>query len=260
MGPVRRADCAGGRPQRPLSGVGRHRYRDLGLLRRPGRDAGDDAHRRARRAAVAVSHHRTVLTDQGVAADRSQRHHRRHGHHRRVHRRLPQLQWADPGRNCAALRGARRTRLQHLLRRQVAPDATGGVQSGVHQAALADVARLRAVLRVHGRRDRPVVSGPGVRQPPGATAGDARGRLPPVEGHRRQDDRVHPRRQGDRARQTMVQLRLPRRRACPASRLQRVGGPLRRQVRHGLRALPRDRAGEAEVDGDRAAGHRAVAE
>src|ERR1700738_1941132 len=51
---------------------------------------------------------------------------------------------------------------------------------------------------------------------------------------------------------------MPRRGACPASRLQRVGGPLRRQVRHGLPALPRDCAGEAEVDGHRAVGHRAV--
>lgn len=53
--------------------------------------------RRAWRATVAISHHRTVLADPGVAADRSQRHHRRHGYHRRVHRRVPQLQRADPG-------------------------------------------------------------------------------------------------------------------------------------------------------------------
>ena len=84
------------RAEHSLSGVGRHRHRDLGLLRRPGRDAGHDAYRRARCAAVAVPHHRAVLTDPGVAADRSQRHHRRHGHHRRVHRRFPQLQRAHP--------------------------------------------------------------------------------------------------------------------------------------------------------------------
>lgn len=43
--------------------------------------------------------HTTALcsADPGVAADRSQRHHRRHGYHRRVHRRVPQLQRADPG-------------------------------------------------------------------------------------------------------------------------------------------------------------------
>ncbi len=66
------------------------------------------------------------------------------------------------------------TRLQHLLRRQVASDAAGGVQSGCHQTALAAVAGLRAVLRLHGRRDRPVVSRTRLRQPPRRTAGDAR--------------------------------------------------------------------------------------
>ena len=45
---------------------------------------------------------------------------------------------------------------------------------------------------------------------PVAPAGHPGGRLPPVEGPRRQDHRVHPRRQGDRARQAVVLLRLPR--------------------------------------------------
>ena len=46
-----------------------------------------------------------------------------HGHHRGIHRRFPELQRTNPGRHRADLRGARRTRLQHLLHRQVAPDA-----------------------------------------------------------------------------------------------------------------------------------------
>ena len=98
-------------------------------------------HRRSRRPTVAVPHHRPVLADQGVAADRPQRHHCRHGHHRRIHRRLPQLQRPDPVRHRAAVRGAQRARLQHLLRRQVAPDAAGRIQSGRRPSG---TGRLRA--------------------------------------------------------------------------------------------------------------------
>ena len=95
---------------------------------------------------------------------------------------------------------------------------------------------------------------------PVAPPATARGRLSPVEGHRRQDDRVHPRREGDRARQAVVLLRLPRRRPRAAPRLQGVGRQVRRQVRHGLRALPRDRAGEPEAARHRPARHRTVAD
>ena len=123
--------------QRALPGVGRHRHRDLGLLRRTGRHADHEPDRRARGAAVPVPHHRAVLPDPGVAADRTQRHHGRNGHHRGVHRRVPQLQRPDPARDRAALGGARRARLEHLLRRQVASDAARGVQSCCHQTALA---------------------------------------------------------------------------------------------------------------------------
>ncbi len=96
LGAVRRADGARGCAQRSLSRLGRHRHRDVGLLRRPGRDADDEPHRRTRCAAVAVPHHRAVLADARIAADRTQRHHRRHGHHRGVHRRLPGLQRPHP--------------------------------------------------------------------------------------------------------------------------------------------------------------------
>ena len=259
LGSVRRADRTEGRAQRPLSRVGRHRHRDVGLLRRTGGDAHDEPHRRARCAAVPVPHHRAVLADARLAAHRTQRHHRRHGHHRGVHRRLPELQRPHPGRHRAAVGGARRTGLQHLLRRQVAPDAAGGIQPRGDQTTLAAEPRVRAVLRVHGRRDRPVVSRPGLRQPSRRAAGHAGGRVSPVEGHRRQDHRVHPRRQSHRTGQAVVLLCLPRCGARAAPRLQGLGGPLRRQVRHGLREVPRNRAGEPEEARHRAAGHRIVA-
>ncbi len=172
---------------------------------------------------------------------------------------FPELQRPHSCRHRTAVRGAQRAGIQHLLRRQVASDTAGRGESRCHAAPLAAVSRVREVLRLHGRRDRPVVSRPGLRQPSGQSACHPRGRLPPVEGHRRQDDRVHSRRQGDRTGQAVVQLCLPGRRARAAPRVQGMGGQVRRQVRHGLRALSRDRAGEPEEARHRAAGHRIVA-
>ena len=166
LGSVCGADGARGCAQRALPGLGRHRHRHVGLLRRSGRDARDEPARRTRCAAVAVPHHRAVLADPGVTADRSQRDHRRHGDHRGVHRRVPELQRPHPRGHGSAVGGARRARLQHLLRRQVAPHPAGGVEPRCHQTALATGARLRAVLRIPGRRDRPVVSRTRLRQPP----------------------------------------------------------------------------------------------
>ena len=57
--------------------------------------------------------------------------------------------------------------------------------------------------------------------------------------HHRQGDRVHPRRQGDRAGQAVLPLLLPRRRSRAAPRAEGVGGQVQGQVRHGLRGLPR---------------------
>ena len=55
---------------------------------------------------------------------------------------------------------------------------------------------------------------------PPALAG---GRLPPVQGHRGQDNRIHPRRQGDRTRQAVVLLRLPWCRPRATPRIQGMG-------------------------------------
>ncbi len=82
--------------------------------------------------------------------------------------------------------------------------------------------------------------------------------LPPVGGPGRQGDRVHPGRQGGGTRQAVVLLRLPGRRSRAAPRLQGMGGPLRRHVRHGLRTLSRDRAGEPEEAGHRRTRYRTV--
>ncbi len=51
--------------------------------------------------------------------------------------------------------------------RQMAPDADRAVQPGRPLRSLAARPRLRALLRLHGRRHQPVLPGPRLRQPPG---------------------------------------------------------------------------------------------
>ncbi len=72
LGPVRGPDRSTGCTQRAVPGLGRHRNRHLGLLRRAGRHARDEAHRRTRSASFTVPHHSAVFTDARLVADRTQ--------------------------------------------------------------------------------------------------------------------------------------------------------------------------------------------
>ena len=118
---------------------------------------------------------------------------------------------------------------------------------------------LRALVRVPRRRDESVVSRPRLRQPHGRPAEPAGRRLPPHRRHHRQGARVHPRREGDRAREAVLPLlragRVPR--ASP--RAEGVDRQVQGPVRHGLRGDARADAREAEEARDRAGRHRAAA-
>ena len=85
-----------------------------------------------------------------------------------------------------------------------------------------------------GRRDQPVVSGPGLRQPPHRSAAVARGGLSPDRGPHRQGDRVHHGREGDRPREAVLPLlragRVPR----PPPRPEGVDRQVQGAIRHGL--------------------------
>ena len=181
-GPYTQPIAARGHAQRGL-----HRPRRRGLLghgavRRPDRDAEHQPDRRSRPRLHELPHDRAVLADALVPDDRPQPHHERHGHDHRGGIGLPELQRPHPVRVRDDRRGARRARLEHVHDRQVAPDARGRDEPRVAQGPVADRPRLRALLRVPRRRDQPVVSGSGLRQPPGRAALAARGGLPP---HRR---------------------------------------------------------------------------
>ncbi len=100
--------------------------------------------------------------------------------------------------------------------------------------------RLRALLRFPRWRDEPVVSGPGLRQPPRRAAELAGGWLPPDDRPDRQGHRVHPRLEDARSRQALLHVLLPGRHPCSAPRPQGVDRQVQGQIRHGLREVPRD--------------------
>ena len=172
------------------------------LLGRAGRDPEHQPARREGPDGTPVAHHRAVLADPVLPADRAQPHHQRDGLHQPRRERLPRRERPHPPRVRHPRRGAGRAGLEHLHARQVAPVRRGRDEHGVDEAELAGRPRLRALLRLPRRGDQPVVSGPGPRQPPGRAA---RRRpedgLPPERRPHRQGDRVHRRRQG-RSRRT----------------------------------------------------------
>ena len=120
--------------------------------------------------------------------------------------------------------------------------------------------RLRPLLRVHRRRDQPVVSRPGRGQPLHRPAVPARGRLPPLEGPGRQGARVHPRLEAVGARQALVHVVLPGREPRAAPRAAGVHRQVQGQVRRRLRGLPRVGAAADDRARDPARGHGADAD
>ena len=137
------------------------------LLRRSGRDAEHRPDRGPGRSLHPVAHDGAVLADPLVPADRSQPHAQQHGVHHRGRDRVPERERDDPARERDAPRDPRRARLEHVHDRQVASVSDRRDASGVDAPQLARRSRVRALLRVPRRRDRPVASGSDLRQPPG---------------------------------------------------------------------------------------------
>ena len=148
-------------------------------------------------------------------------------------------------------RGAGRAGLLHCDRRQVAPVRRGRDEPRVDQAGLAAGTRLRPLLRLPRRRDQPVVPRPGSRQPPGGPAEPPRAGIPPQRRPDRPCDRVHRRRQDDRARPAGIPVLRAGCCARPAPGAPRVGRSIPWPVRHGLRGDARGDPGPAEEDGHR---------
>ena len=173
---------------------------------------------------------------------------------------LPRLERLHPDGERLPRRGAAPAGLQHVLGRQEPQRAVRRVGHGRLEVGVAAGPRLRPLLRVHRRRDRPVVSEPRRRQPLRRAAVPPRGRLPPVEGPRRQGADVHPRLQAVTARQAVVHVLLPGRQPRPAPRAEGVHRQVRRRLRRRLRGLPRVGAAPHDRARHHARGHRAVAD
>ena len=128
------------------------------------------------------------------------------------------------------------------------------MQRGRPVRSLAARPRLRALLRLPGRRHHQYYPGPRLRQPSGRAAEDARGGLPPHRGPGRPGDRVHRRRQAGRARQAVLPVLLHRAPMhAPHHVPKRMGRQVQGQVRRRLGRLPREGVRAAEGARHRAA-------
>ena len=180
----------------------------------------DDAEHRpdrgGRRPLHPVAYDGAVLADPFLPVDRAQPHAQLDGLHHRGRVRLPERERDDPAGERHASRDPRRAGLEHLHGGQVAPVPDGGDEPRVDAAELAVRPRVRALVRLPGRRDEPVVSGPGLRQPPGGPAEVARGGLPPHRGPHGQGAGVHQGREDHRAGQAVLPVLRARCRARAA--------------------------------------------
>ena len=230
---------AGRRAERGDGAARRRRLRPVRLLRLGHRHADVRPPGRRRAALQQLPHDRAVLADARLPADRSQPPRQRDGADRRVRLRLPRLRRHDAQGQRVPVRGPRAQRLRHVRRRQVAPGAGAGDGDGGVQGALAARPRLRALLRVPRRRDRPVPPGPRARQPPDRPAAHAGGRLPPHRGPRRPGDRLHQGPPRDVRRATVLPVLRAGRVPCAAPGAQPVPGALPRSLRPGLGPVAR---------------------
>ena len=99
--------------------------------------------------------------------------------------------------------------------------------------------RLRALLRLHRRRDEPVGAGALYEPGPGRARPDAGGGLPLHGGHDRSGDRVGSPAESAHGRQAILRLLRARCNPCPASRGSRVVRQIQGKVRSGLGSTPR---------------------
>ena len=121
--------------------------------------------RRPRPDVLAVAHDRAVFAHALVLSDRPQPSSERLCLHRRRRDRLPRLARSHPDGERVPRRGDARERLEHVLARQEPQRRRRRDEHGRVQAQLAARARLRSLLRLPRRRDRPVVPDAGRRQP-----------------------------------------------------------------------------------------------
>ena len=186
------------------------------------------------------AHHGAVLAVALVHAHRAQPPLQRHGVHHRGLDGLSGLQRLHPVRERLPVRDPAAARLQHVRRRQVAPDAGGAdvgapgrTTAGRWAAASSATTASSAATRTSTI---PSWSATTIQVEPQKT---------PEEGYHLTADladkaiAIHRRRQAGRARQAVLHVLLHRRATRAAPRAQGVGGQVQGQVRRRLGRLPR---------------------
>ncbi len=118
------------------------------------------------------------------AAHRSQSPFERDGEDRRDAVGVPGIRRYDPEGERFPFGDPAAEPLRHVRRREMAPHAGDRADDGRSARQMAARPRLRALLRIHGRRDRPVPARPRLRQPPRRSTAHPGGGLPPDGGSR----------------------------------------------------------------------------
>ena len=231
----RAAAPAGGCPERADRAARRRGLRLVERLRWTLRDPRGGAPGRERAEVQPLPHDCALLAHAPGAAHRAQPSLRRHGRHHRDRHVRAGLQLGSPEHGSASRGDAQAQRLLHRAVRQVPRGAgLGDEPAGAVRRLAHRRRRLRALLRLHRRRDQPVRAGAVRRHDPDRAGPHPGGGLPPHRGHDRPRDRLGAPAEGADARQAVLRLLRAGGHACAAPRADRVVGQVQGPLRRGL--------------------------
>ncbi len=242
----RAAAAAGRRAQRARRAARRRRLRGLERLRRADLDADGGAARRERAQVQPLPHHCALLADAPGTPHRAEPPRGRDGRDHRDRDVGARLQLDPPEHLRSARRDAQAERLLDCAVRQVPRGARLGDEPDGAVQRVADRIGLRALLRLHRRRDEPVRAGDLPRHGARRAGPDGGGGLPLHRGHDRPGDRLGQAAEGADAGQALLRLLRPRRNACSASRAAGMVGQVQGAVRRRLGRAARADVREAE--------------
>ena len=236
-----------GRAERPDRADRRRRLRRLERLRRPVLDADRRAPRRERAQVQPLPHDGALLADPPGAPHRPQPPLGRDGRDHRDRDLGAGLQLDQAEHVRAARRDAQAERLRDRPVRQVPRGARLGDEPAGPVPRLADRLGLRALLRLHRRRDEPVRARDLPRHGADRAAEDRGGGLPLHRGHDRPGDRLDQAAEGADAGQAVLRLlragRHPRAAPRPDGVVGQVQGRVRRRLGRAARADVREAEG-----------------
>ena len=205
----------------------------------PDQHAERRAARRQRSQVQPLPHDRTLLADAPGAADRTEPPRGRHGRDHRDRDVGAGLQLDPPEHVRAARRDDEAERLLDRAVRQVPRGARLGDEPDGPVQRLADGVGVRALLRLHRRRDEPVRARDLPRHGADRAAQDGGGGLPLHRGHDRPGDRLDQAAEGADGGQAVLHLLRTRRDARAPSRADGVVGQVQGPVRRRLGRAPR---------------------